>query len=92
VLLNVLNGVALGALLHDCSVAIVLFFALPTAFALLGYAVQPVADWLDTSTTFNWLLQGQWSRHTPQILASAIVWVAIPLAAGIVRTVRREIK
>lgn len=92
VLLNVLNGVALGALLHNSSVAIVLYFALPAAFALLGYAVQPVADWIDTSTTFNWLLLGEWSGHAPQILVSVILWVAAPLVAGLVRTVRREIK
>jgi ABC-2 type transport system permease protein len=91
VLLNVLIGVAFGALLHNSAAAIVLYFALPTAFAFLGVALKSVADWLDTSTTFNWLLQGEWSGHTPQILVSVTIWVAIPLAAGLVRTVRREI-
>ena len=91
VLLNVLNGVALGALLHNSSVAIVLYFALPTAFALLGFALKSVAEWIDMSTTFNWVLVGEWSGHTPQILVSVILWVAIPLAAGLLRTVRREI-
>jgi ABC-2 type transport system permease protein len=91
VLLNVLNGVAFGALLHNSSVAIVLYFALPTAFALLGFALKSAAEWIDVSTTFNWVLLGEWSGHTPQILASVIIWVAIPLAAGLVRTVRREI-
>ena len=91
VLLNVLMGVALGALLHNSAAAIVLSFALPTAFALLGRALKPWADWIDSSTTFTWLLQGQWSGHMPQILVSIAVWVAIPLAAGLARTVRREI-
>lgn len=91
VLLNVLNGVAFGALLHNSSVAIVSYFALPTAIALIGHAVQPIADWIDVSTTFNWLLLGQWSGHTAQILVSATLWVALPLAAGLLRTVRREI-
>lgn len=35
------------------------------------------------------LLNGQWSGHTPQILVSVTLWVAIPLAAGLIRTVRR---
>jgi len=91
VLLNVLTGVVFGALLHNPAAAIVLYFALPTAFALLGRALKSVAEWIDTSTTFNWLLQGQWSGHTPQILFSVALWVAFPLAAGFVRTVRREI-
>jgi ABC-type transport system involved in multi-copper enzyme maturation permease subunit len=91
VLLNVLNGVAFGALLHNTAAAIVLYFALPTAFALLGFALKPVAEWIDVSTTFNWVLLGEWSGHTPQILVSVTLWVAVPLAAGLVRTVRREI-
>ena len=91
VLLNVLTGVALGALVHNSAAAIVASFVLPIAFALLGRASQLVADWLDYSTTFNWVLNGEWSGHTPQILVSVILWVAMPLAAGLVRTVRREI-
>jgi hypothetical protein len=91
VLLNVLTGVAFGALLHNSAAAIVLYFACPTAFALLGKAVKPIADWIDSTTTFNWMLNGEWSGHTPQILVSLIIWVVVPLAAGLVRTVRREI-
>lgn len=92
VLLYVLTGVAFGALLHNSAAAIVLYFALPTAFALLGQAMSSLAGWIDSSITFDWLLNGEWSGHTPQILVSVIVWVALPLAMGLVRTVRREIK
>jgi ABC-2 type transport system permease protein len=91
VLLNVLTGVAFGALLHNSAAAIVLYFALPTAFALLGRALQPLAQWIDSSTTFDWLLRGEWSGHTPQILVSVAIWVVAPLAAGVFRTTRREI-
>lgn len=91
VLLNVLTGVAFGALLHNSAAAIVLYFALPTAMALLGQALSSAAEWIDSSITFNWLMDGEWSGHTPQILVSVAVWVAIPLAAGLVRTARREI-
>jgi ABC-2 type transport system permease protein len=91
VLLNVLTGVAFGALLHNSAAAIVLYFALPTGFALLGRALTALAEWIDSSVTFNWLLLGEWSGHTPQILVSVLVWVAVPLAAGLVRTARREI-
>ena len=91
VVLNVMTGVALGALVHNSAAAIVASFVLPIGFALLGRASQLVADWLDYSTAFNWLLNGEWSGHTAQILMSVMLWVAIPLAAGLVRTVRREI-
>ena len=91
VILNVMTGVALGALVHNSAAAIVASFVLPIGFALLGRASQLVADWLDYSTAFNWLLNGDWSGHTTQILVSVIIWVAMPLVAGLVRTLRREI-
>ena len=47
VLLNVLAGVALGALLQSSATAIAACFALPAAFALLGTASTLVADWID---------------------------------------------
>jgi ABC-2 type transport system permease protein len=91
VVLNIMTGVALGALVHNSAAAIVASFVLPIGFALLGRASQLVAEWLDYSTTFNWVLNGQWSGHAPQILVSLILWVAIPLTAGLIRTVCREI-
>ncbi len=91
VLLNVLSGVAIGALLHNSAAAIVAYFVLPTAFALLGRAVAFVGEWIDSSATFDWLLQGQGSGHWPQITASVLLWVVAPLSAGLIRTVRREI-
>jgi ABC-2 type transport system permease protein len=91
VVLNVMTGVALGALVHNSAAAIVASFVLPIGFALLGRASQLVAEWFDYSTTFNWLLNAEWSGHGTQILTSVILWVAIPLTAGLLRTLRREI-
>jgi len=91
VVLNVMTGVALGALVHNSAAAIVASFVLSIGFGLLGRASQLVAEWLDYSTTFTWLLNGEWAGHTAQILVSVFLWVAIPLAAGLFRTVRREI-
>jgi ABC-2 type transport system permease protein len=91
VVLNVMTGVALGALVHNSAAAIVASFVLPIGFALLGRTSQLVAGWLDYSTTFTWLLNGEWSGHTAQILVSVTLWVAIPLAAGLLRTARREV-
>ena len=91
VLLNVLAGVALGALLQSSAAAIAASFALPAAFAVLGKASTLVSDWIDMSTTWNWVLTNDWAGHVPQISFSIVFWVAVPLAAGVVRTIRRDV-
>ena len=91
VLFNVLAGVALGALLQSSATAIAASFALPAAFALLGAASKLVAEWIDMSTTFNWVLENEWGGHVPQISVSVLFWVAVPLAAGVGRTIRRDV-
>lgn len=91
VLLNVLGGVALGALLQSSAVAIAASFALPAGFAVLGTASTLVSDWIDMSSTWSSVLENDWSGHVAQIAFSVVFWVAVPLAAGAVRTVRRDI-
>jgi ABC-2 type transport system permease protein len=91
-LANVLLGTAFGALLHNSAAAIVLVFVLPTAFNFVGEAVHTIQQWFDPSTTFGWMVDGEWAGHGAKMAVSLAVWVAIPLAAGFARTVRREIK
>jgi ABC-2 type transport system permease protein len=91
VLLNVLGGVALGTLLQSSAIAIAASFALPATVAVLGTASSLVSEWIDMSSTWNAVLENDWSGHVPQIVFSVFVWVAIPLAAGVVRTLRRDI-
>jgi ABC-2 type transport system permease protein len=91
VVLNVLAGVALGALLQSSATAIAATFALPAAFALLGTASTLVSDWINMATPWNWVLENDWAGHVPQILFSIVFWVAVPLAAGLVRTIRRDV-
>jgi ABC-type transport system involved in multi-copper enzyme maturation permease subunit len=91
VLLNVLAGVALGALLQSSAAAIAASFALPAAFALLGTTSTLVSDWIDMSTTWSWVLDGDWGGHVAQISCSIAFWVVVPLAAGVVRTRRRDV-
>ncbi|MEZ5217787.1 MAG: hypothetical protein R2705_07875 [Ilumatobacteraceae bacterium] len=91
VLLNVFAAVALGALLHNSAAAIAASFALPAGFALIGKASSLVSEWIDMSTTWNWMLQNDWGGHLPQISVSVAFWVGVPLAAGMFRTVRRDV-
>jgi len=90
VLLNVLTGVALGALLQSSATAIAASFALPAALAALGTASTLIANWIDLSV-WSWVLENDWDGHVPQIAVSVLIWVAVPLAAGIVRTLRRDV-
>jgi ABC-type transport system involved in multi-copper enzyme maturation permease subunit len=91
VLLNVLSGVAIGALLQHSAAAVVAYFVLPTGVAVLGTGVAFVKEWIDATSAFDWLLRGEPSGHWPQIAVAALLWVVAPLAAGLARTVRREI-
>ncbi len=91
VLLNVLAGVALGALLQNSAAAIAAPFALPAALAVLGTASTLVSNWIDMATTWSWVLENDWAGHVPQISVSVLFWVAVPLAAGFVRTIRRDV-
>ncbi|MDQ2679015.1 MAG: ABC transporter permease [Actinomycetota bacterium] len=91
VLLNVLAGVALGALLQSSAAAIAASFALPATVAVLGTASPLVSDWIDMSTTWNAVLENDWGGLVPQIVFSIVFWVAVPLAAGLLRTTRRDV-
>ena len=90
-LLNVLGGVAVGTLVHSSATAIAAYFSLNIATALLGTASTLVADWIDTATTWTWVLDNDWGGHVPQVSVSTLFWVVIPLAAGAVRTLRRDV-
>ncbi len=90
-LLNMLGGVAMGALLQSSATAIAAIFALNIAVALVGTASTLIGDWIDSETTWTWVLENDWAGHVPQISVSVLFWVVIPLAAGAVRTLRRDV-
>jgi hypothetical protein len=93
VLLTSAIGVAIGAALHNTAAAIVTYFGLAAAFSLLMIpAVARVGDWVNTGQTFGWVLAGQWAGHGAQIASSAALWLALPLAFGLIRTLRREVR
>lgn len=93
--LYVLMGSGFGALLLNSPLAIVLYFALPTAWSFLGELVRwlrRAAEWIDLNVTSTALMEpditgGQWAR----LGASVAVWVVLPLVAGTVRLLRREV-
>jgi ABC-2 type transport system permease protein len=92
VLLTGAIGIAFGAMLHNTAVAIVTYFALAGAFNLLMIpALQAAGRWINTGQTYGWVLYGQWAGHGVQIATSSLLWIALPLILGLIRTLRREV-
>jgi len=93
--LFVLMGMAFGALLLNSPLAIVAFFALPTLWSVLResiHALRHVSAWLDLGVTSGPLSEpsmtaGEYAR----LAVSTLLWVALPLAAGSWRILRREV-
>ncbi|HET7763413.1 MAG TPA: ABC transporter permease [Phycicoccus sp.] len=96
VLLGLAQGLGFGMLLRNTPAAIVLFFVLPTAWSVLSSMVSWVeraGAWLDMNRTMQPLFTGsltgeQWA----QLGTSVGVWVALPLALGMWRLTRAEVK
>ncbi|HEY4855027.1 MAG TPA: hypothetical protein VII22_29920 [Streptosporangiaceae bacterium] len=93
ILLTSTIGIAFGALLHNTAAAIVTYFALAAAFSLLMIpALQAVGNWINTGQTYGWVLDGQWAGHGAQIATSTLLTIVLPLTAGLIRTLRREVR
>jgi hypothetical protein len=92
-LLYVVMGMAFGALLHNSAAAIVLFYLLPTLWSIVFSvrALAKVGEWLDTSKALSWVQEADWSDHVGKIATSVLLWIVVPLAAGLVRTLRRDV-
>lgn len=96
VLLGMAQGLAFGMLLKNTPAAIVLFFVLPTAWSILGSMVSWLRDaavWLDMNQTMQPLFEGSLTGEQWAHLATSVaVWVVAPLAVGIWRLTRAEVK
>ncbi|WBB70972.1 ABC transporter permease [Micromonospora sp. WMMD812] len=92
---NILMGAGFGLLLLNTPLAIVTYLLLPTVWSIVGEmvpALREPAGWLDTGRTMEPLFTGdltggQWGR----LAVSLLVWLAVPVAAGLIRTLRREV-
>jgi ABC-2 type transport system permease protein len=91
----VLMGLGFGALLLNSPLAIVLFFAIPTLWTILGEAVKPlrtVAGWLDLNVTSAALSEpGMTAAQYGRLGVSVAFWVVLPLVLGSARVLRREV-
>ena len=93
--ISLLTGVAFGSAFLSSAPAIVLYFALPTAWAALGSIkfLNDAADWLDTTRTGDAMTERAMSAHEwLQFGTSQLLWLALPLAIGLYRISRGEIR
>lgn len=98
VLLTMLMGFGFGMVLLNSPAAIVLFFALPSVWSLVGALVpwvrENLQDWLDFNSASvalsgtSWPSGEEWSH----LATSGAVWILLPLVVGIWRLLRAEVK
>lgn len=93
--LNMLLGVALGMALLSSGLAIVLYFVLPTLWSAITSAFSGLHDvqrWLDTGVSWMHLIDGGMTgKIWAQVGTTALLWIALPLAIGTARILRRDI-
>jgi hypothetical protein len=92
-LISVGIGVAIGLPLQSSPLAIVTLFAGPIAFGAAGAisdAINDVTSWLDQSSLTD-LIDATASVDWDKIAVTAVFWIALPLAAGLVRLARGDI-
>ena len=95
--LNMLLGVALGTLLLNSPLAIVLYLVLPTIWSGITDSFDFLGDaqkWLDTGTTWIHMIDPEATmtgQNWAQAAATAALWIALPLGLGMVRVLRREV-
>jgi ABC-2 type transport system permease protein len=94
------TGFAFGALLLNSPAGIVVYFVysfvLPTLF-VIGAALmewfESLQPWIDFNNDQNGLIDATISgRDWLQLLVSGLIWLALPLAVGIWRIRRAEVK
>jgi len=93
--IGLMGGLAFGLALMSSALAIVLYFLLPTVFAVLAETISSfrgIADWLDLSTTLEPLADASMTSEGWAQLGTAVaVWVVLPFVIGLVRLRRTEL-
>lgn len=91
--LNLMMAVGVGALAGNTAVALVAYYVLPTGWAVAGPAVFGTkAEWLDVWSAFEQIATQDVYTSVPKIAVALTVWVVVPLAVGVVLSMRREAK
>lgn len=95
--LCMLLGFALGTLVLNSALAIVLYFVLPIVWNALSGSISGLADaqlWLDSGMSWTRLIEPGavvTATNWAQAGTTAAVWIVLPLAIGTARILRREV-
>ncbi|MDF0530755.1 ABC transporter permease [Tsukamurella sp. 8F] len=95
---GLLVGFGFAALILNTPGAVVAYFALPSAMGIVAGVVPWFRDhlgrWIDTTSTNQPFQTGDWASgiEWARLAVSAMIWIGIPLALGIIRILRSEIK
>ena len=97
-LMGLLGGLAFGTILLNSAAAIVLSFVLPLAVGVvfgIVPALRDAAPWIDIGTAQGPLFAFEdtvTGEEWAQLLVTSLWWIWLPLAAGIARVLRSEVK
>ncbi|MTD14759.1 ABC transporter permease [Nakamurella sp. YIM 132087] len=91
--LQVTMALGFGALVAQTAVAVVTYFMAPTVVLILSdQLLGENAKWLNVFQTYDRLSSGNpWVDLGPTVV-SVLLWVVLPITAGVVRSMRREVK
>ena len=90
--LALVMGAAFGAAIMQTAAAIVAYFVAPNVVLLaVATAAQGKAPWVDVNEAFGWLSRFDVSGHVGQLVTPLVIWIAVPFAFGLWRSVRRNV-
>jgi ABC-2 type transport system permease protein len=93
--IGMLTGVAFGAAILVSAPAIVAYLLLPTVWGVLSnniHVLRSAGHWLNSSETLNPLVRHALSGTSwLHVLATVAVWMAVPMAIGTWRLLRRDV-
>ncbi len=91
--LQVIMAAGFGALFAQTAVAVGAFLVAPTIWSIVGPLVfGENAQWLDVFAAQGRLMSDTPTEMLPQTLVAIGVWIVLPAAVGIARSLRREVK
>ncbi len=89
---NVLLGVAIGALAGSTPIAITALFVAPSAWQIIaGHVLHDQAKWLDIYKTIGHVSEIDLRGHIASDLTAVIAWIVLPTALGARRALRRDV-
>ena len=94
---GLIQGFAFALMLMNTAAAIVLYFVLPIVWNILFSLVDWLADiapWVDLGTATQPITEGRTleAQDWAHVAVASTIWVLLPLAIGLVRLMRSEVK